>query len=80
MVTPLSPPLRRPVTSYWPSGVRMRLRRKADNREDLEDARRQREKSDKLRDQARALARDLHRIREENHFADALKTLIEDKR
>jgi hypothetical protein len=57
----------------------MHLRRKKDNRKDLKDATKERQKSDDLLAQARAVARDLHKIREENHFADALKSLIEDK-
>jgi len=40
-------------------------------------ARQERKTSDRLKTQAEAIARDLHEIREQNHFAQALRSLIE---
>ena len=37
----------------------------------------ERERSERLKEQALAVARDLHEIREKNHFAEALHSLIE---
>lgn len=55
----------------------MKWPRKSRRRAAVTSAREEREKSDNLKTQAQAIARDLHRIREQNHFAQALRSLIE---
>jgi hypothetical protein len=56
--------------------VRWRLRMK--NRDVPPTAAKlERIRSDKLLKEAQAIVRDLHKIRRENHFAEALRSLIE---
>lgn len=53
-------------------------RKKGTDAPGVEAAKAERKQSEQSRQEAVALAHDLHRIREENHFAQALRALIED--
>jgi hypothetical protein len=72
-----SPPQPLPVTYFSPSeaGVRFRRRRRA--KPAVAAARLERERSEGLLEEAKAIVHDLQRIRHENHFAESLRKLVE---
>lgn len=57
-------------------GVKLPWRRKT-RAKSVTAARLERQWSDRLNKEAQAIVRQLHDIRRENHFAEALRTLIE---
>lgn len=71
------PPL--PATYSWPLevGVKWRRKKTKSRAPAVNAAKLERQRSERLKKQAQSIARDLHEIRRENHFADALRALIE---
>ena len=55
----------------------MFLRRKRTSNPDLQHAKRLRAESERLRDEARSLARQIRELHESNHFAAALRATLQ---